>query len=173
MFQLNSHQLMTPRCPVLENKTSQDHHPSTSVLGSCYEAFVLACYKSCDLFRVWDAAPRVFYFLFCCNSSYFGVNLSLLGRMAAVLNASPFRIMDLTWIGNGFKILLRLMGSNNCVTKTHHCHRPECTSPAKRQSLCFNRGAHTCWWSVNQMHLISSTWQWLRLLCAVGEVRVW
>lgn len=172
MFQLNSHQLMTPRCPVLKRKTSPDHHPSTSVLGSCYEAFVLACYKSCGLFRVWDVALRVFLNFFC-NSSYFGENLSLLGRMAAVLNASPFRIMDLTWFGNGFKILLRLMGSKNCVTKMHHCHRPECTSLAKCQSLCFYRGAHTSWWSVNQVYLISSAWQWLCLLGAVGEVRVW
>lgn len=112
-------------------------------------------------------------FFFFCNSSYFGVNLSLLGRMAAILNASPFRIMDLTWFGNGFKILLRLMGSKNCVTKMHHCHRPECTSLAKCQSLCFYRGAHTSWWSVNQVCLISSAWQWLCLLGAVGEVRVW
>lgn len=33
---------------------------------------------------------------------------------------------------------------------------PECSRPARCQTFWFYKGVHTCWWPVNQVHLIES-----------------
>lgn len=41
------------------------------------------------------------------------------------------------------------------------------------QKICFFRGTHMCWWSINQMHSIIRTWLLLILLIPVEAVSMY
>lgn len=99
---------------------------------------------------------------YCTALSDLGVNslgCLLLGKWATVLNIFHWWIIFLIirwWFGNGLLTLHRLMLQSSNLPKP----------------LLF-RGAHTCWWSIYQPHLISNSCLLLTFLVSVELVQLY
>jgi len=65
------------------------------------------------------------------------------------------------------------MGSNNCFSKIivdvfppWHCVNTHLKAPEQQTA----NSAHTCWWSINQMHSINKSWMQLTFLIPIKVV---
>lgn len=61
-----------------------------------------------------------------------------------------------------------------CVSCLASCwHKTKCSKPINCQNIIFYPCAHTCWWAVNQMHLIRSAWKQWGVFIYLNNDRVW